>query len=330
MTDILILTEQELRNCVTLDSASLDIVDNAFAQLASGDIVMPPVMSMDLPMVNGEVDVKTAYLPNFDIFAIKISPGFFNNPQLGLPSLNGLMVCLCAKTGVVRAVLLDNGYLTDVRTAAAGGVATRHLAPTNVDTLGIIGSGVQARLQAEAFMLARNVKRVLVWSRSRQNAERYAAEQSQTLGVPVQVADSAQQLVEQSQAVITTTPSRQPVISSTSLHPGLHITAMGSDAPDKNELDPAILAMADLLIVDRLQQSLERGELRTAVEQGVPGVDNLARELAAICAGHKSGRQSDQQITVCDLTGTGVQDTAIANYALDTAREKGFGQTIRS
>ena len=132
--EIRILTEVELRRAVPLDLAAVDVVEAAFAALAAGEVVMPPFLSMHLPQVNGEVDVKTAYIPGFEGFAIKVSPGFFDNPKLGLPSLNGLMVLLSARTGLVDALFLDNGYLTDVRTAAAGAVAARHLAPATVAT----------------------------------------------------------------------------------------------------------------------------------------------------------------------------------------------------
>ncbi|MEP5146075.1 MAG: ornithine cyclodeaminase family protein, partial [Nitratireductor sp.] len=163
--DITILTENELRAAVRLDLAVVDTVERAFAALASGEVVMPPVLSMAFPDANGEVDVKTAYIPGFESFAIKVSPGFFDNPALGLPSLNGLMVLFSAKTGLVEAVLLDNGYLTDVRTAAAGAVAARHLAPATVATAGVYGAGVQARLQIQAAHLVRPFRRVLVWAR---------------------------------------------------------------------------------------------------------------------------------------------------------------------
>ena len=139
--EIRILTEAELRAAVPLDLAAVDTVEAAFSALAEGGVVMPPILSMDLPQVNGEVDVKTAWIPGFDGFAIKVSPGFFDNPGLGLPSLNGLMVLLSARTGLVDALFLDNGYLTDVRTAAAGAVAARHLAPARVETAGVFGTG---------------------------------------------------------------------------------------------------------------------------------------------------------------------------------------------
>src|SRR6056297_1850929 len=158
--DIQIVTESELRGVAQLDLALVDVIERAFVALAEWDVVMPPVLSMELAAANGEVDVKTAYIPGFDGFAIKVSPGFFDNPKLGLPSLNGLMILFSAQTGLVQALFLDNGYLTDIRTAAAGAVAARHLAPSKVQTAGVIGSGVQARLQMQAAHLVRPFERL--------------------------------------------------------------------------------------------------------------------------------------------------------------------------
>ena len=172
--DIRMVTESQLREVVDLDLTIVDVIERAFAALASGKVVMPPILSMELKDANGEVDVKTAYIPGFDGFAIKISPGFFDNPKLGLPSLNGLMILFSANTGLVEAVFLDNGYLTDIRTAAAGAVAARHLAPDNVTTAGVIGTGVQARLQIQAAHLVRPFDRVLVHGRDPAKAAGFA------------------------------------------------------------------------------------------------------------------------------------------------------------
>ena len=165
--EVLVVTEAELRKAVSLDLTAVDVVERAFAALASGKVVMPPILSMAIPEAHGEVDVKTAYIPGFEGFAIKVSPGFFDNPKIGLPSLNGLMILFSATTGLVQALFLDNGYLTDVRTAAAGAVAAKWLAPEKVETAGVIGTGVQARLQIEAAHLVRPFTRVLVWGRDR-------------------------------------------------------------------------------------------------------------------------------------------------------------------
>ena len=315
MQDILILDEAQLRDAVKLDMAAIDVVEEAFRALARGNVVMPPVLSMEFKEANGEVDVKTAYIPGFDSFAIKVSPGFFDNPKIGLPSLNGLMIVLSAKTGLVEAVLFDNGYLTNVRTASAGAVAARHLAPRRVETAGVIGAGVQARLQIEAAHLVRPFSKVVLWSPDDElNAECAAAIEDST-GVAVEIAADAESVVRQSQLVVTTTPATKPVLSAEWLHPSLHITCMGSDQSTKNEIDPRALATADLYVCDRVAQCEKLGELRTAREQGMLA-DVTPPELGEIISGGKPGRGNDDEITICDLTGTGAQDTAIANFAL--------------
>ncbi|MCR8725721.1 cyclodeaminase [Frigidibacter sp. ROC022] len=309
--DIRIVTEAELRAVLRLDLALVDAIERAFAALAAGGVVMPPILSMDLPAVHGEVDVKTAWLPGFDGFAIKVSPGFFDNPKLGIPSLNGLMILLSATTGLVEAVFLDNGYLTDLRTAAAGAVAARHLAPASVTTAGVLGTGVQARLQIAAAHLVRPFTRVLVWGRDPAKAAACAADIGRTLGVEAEVMTDPAELVAQSQLVVTTTPARTPVLKADWLHPGLHITAMGSDQAGKNEIDPQALAAADLYACDRIAQVALLGELRAAREAGL-APDPV--ELGALISGAAPGRQRPSDVTICDLTGTGAQDTAIAAH----------------
>jgi ornithine cyclodeaminase len=325
--DVSILTEADLRKVVRLDLAAVGVVERAFAALATGTVVMPPILSMALPDVHGEVDVKTAYSPGFDGFAIKVSPGFFDNPKIGLPSLNGLMILFSAKTGLVEALLLDNGYLTDIRTAAAGAVAAQHLAPVTVDTAGVIGTGVQARLQLCAAHLVRPFRRALVWGRDRARAETCAADLSRLIGIPVQAESDPERLVAASQLVVTTTPAQKPVLRAEWLHPGLHVTAMGSDQAGKNEIDPQALVDTDLYVADRVSQCEKLGELRSALAAGLWTRDTPP-ELGQIVSGARPGRTADDQVTICDLTGTGAQDTAIATFAAQRAREAGLGSTI--
>jgi ornithine cyclodeaminase len=328
--EIRLVTEAEIRRSVQLDLEVIDRIEEAFAKLSTGKVVMPPVLSMSVPEINAEVDVKTAYVPGLEGFAIKVSPGFFNNPSLGLPSLNGLMVLFSARTGLVQAVFLDNGYLTDIRTAAAGAVAARHLAPSDVTTVGILGTGVQARLQLIAASKVRAPKRALIWGRDRQKAHDLAREMAAILGIKVVAVEDRHQLVADSQLVVTTTPAKHAILNADCLHPGLHITAMGSDQEDKNELAPELLAKADVLVCDRISQCEKLGELRSALEAGTLSDRSSARELGDVLSGKAIGRTSDNQITVCDLTGTGVQDTAIATLALGKARQANAGTTIVS
>ena len=326
--DIFILNESELRTAVHLDLKAVKIVEEAFAALGTGKVIMPPILSMAIAEANGEVDVKAAYIPGFEGFAIKVSPGFFDNPKLGLPSLNGLMILFSARTGLVEALLLDNGYLTDVRTAAAGAVAAKHLAPENVETAGVMGTGLQARLQIKAAHLVRPFRRVLVWGRDLEKAETCARDIAATLGIEAHAEADPARLVAASQLVVTTTPAEEPILKADWLHPGLHITAMGSDQEGKNEIAPQALVQADRYVADRASQCERLGELRSAIAAGV-WAGGQPDELGEIVGG-KTGRTSDDQVTICDLTGTGAQDTAIATFALEEARKAGAGSLVRS
>lgn len=327
---IIILSADELRTLVPLDGEVVDCVAQAFRALAGGDVVQPPVLSFQVPEYNGEIDIKTAYVPGLDTFAVKMSPGFFDNPKIGLPSLNGLMVVFAAKTGLVEALLLDGGYLTDIRTAAAGAVAARYLARRDAKTAGVIGTGMQARLQIDALMLERSIETVLVWGRDPAKAQRAAADIGARHNVDAKPARAIGDVMAAADVVITTTPSQTPLITAADLRPGQHITAMGSDAEYKCELAPDVIAAADLFVCDRVQQSQTRGELRAALAAGAIDPGRTFRELGGIVADRNPARTTAEAVTVCDLTGTGVQDTAIAALALTRARKSGAGTVFKN
>lgn len=226
-------------------------------------------------------------------------------------------------------MLLDNGYLTQVRTGAAGAVAAKYLAPQTADSVGVIGSGVQARFQMAALMLVRPFSTVRMFSLDADDVkDRYVHDMQQQLNVRVIKAPSIEAVVKDSAIVVTTTPARQGFIKATWLHPGLHITAMGSDTEEKQELEADVLARADLVACDLKAQSMRLGELRSAVEQKLMTVDAPVAELGAIINGRTPGRSDDSQITVCDLTGVGVQDTMIAIKTMKIAAEKNIGLTV--
>ena len=322
---VLILTESELRACVGFDAESLRATEDAFTWLSEGKVEMPPVMHIEVAEHRGDVDIKSACLRGLDHLAVKVASGFFDNPKLGLPSGGAMVVVLNAKTGFCEAVMLDNAYLTDLRTGLAGAVAARYLAPETVRTVGVLGSGAQARYQVRALRLVRDFERVLVSARDAGRTAAYAAQMSESLGLPVE-ATTPETLVRESELVITTTPTRSPIVDAAWLHPGLHITAMGADLPGKQELDPEVVRSAGRVVCDRREQCLAMGELQHAAELLDGG--NPPIELGELTSGRTPGRQSAEEITVCDLTGTGVQDTAIASLALTRARALGAGTVI--
>ena len=286
------------------------------------------IMHIEVAENNGDVDIKSAFVKGLDSFAVKMGSGFFNNPQLGLPSSSAMMVLLSAKTGFCEAVLLDNGYLTDVRTGLAGAVAARFLAPETVDTVGVIGTGAQARYQIKSLKLVRDFERLLVIGRTSERTSAYIDEMHNALGIDVAAVESVEQLVRESQIVVSTTPSRQALIEAEWLHPGLHITAMGSDLAGKQELAADVLGLVDVLVCDRQSQCFSMGELQHGLSAGIITEESDIYELGELTSGRVAGRRSPQDITVCDLTGTGVQDTAIALVAYRKAIQSGLGSKI--
>lgn len=324
---VTILTETDLRALVPLDMDAIDCVERAFVALATQSVAMPPILRLDIPEHRGEVDVKTAYIPGVDHFAIKISPGFFGNPALGLPSTNGMMVVLSARTGLVEALLLDNGYLTDVRTAAAGAVAAKHLARDDASVAAILGAGMQARMQLSALAQVRGLSAARVWARDPAKAADFATDMAARLGIPVTSAATVAVATRGADLIVTTTPAESPILNAADVAPGTHVTAMGSDAEHKNEIDPALIAQATYA-ADRLAQTRRLGEWHHAIAAGLVADTDTRPELGQIIAGEVPGRTRPDEITVADLTGTGIQDTAIAALALSRARAAKAGQTF--
>jgi len=329
MADITILTEAELRCQVQLDLAAIECIEQAFHALATRAVVMPPIMRLDIVEHNGEIDVKTAYMPGVDSLAIKISPGFFNNPELGLPSINGLMVLFSTRTGLVEALLLDNGYLTDIRTAAAGAVAAKYLARADSHSVAVLGAGRQAQLQLEALTLVRDIESATLWARNFDKAEAAAATLGKRLGISISACDNIPAATADADIIVTTTTSTQPLLLAEHVKPGQHITAMGSDSEHKNEIDPRIVANSKYFC-DRLSQVQALGELHHAIEQNLVGAGDTFPEIGQVIAHQVPGRADIDEITLCDLTGTGIQDTAIATLAYRLCQQHKAGTVFTS
>jgi len=330
MMEVTILTEQEIRESVSFDEEAIEAIGEGFSKLAQGEAMVPPILAVPVPENHGEVDVKTAYIRGLETFAVKIAAGFHENYRLGLPTGSGMMVMISSKTGFPQAVLLDNGYLTDVRTGAAGALVSRHLARETIETVGIIGSGVQARYQARGIALVRSFRRLLVYGIIPEQVESYVEEMQVELEVEVLSTRSAEQVVRESDVVVTTTPSREPFLKVDWLHSGMHITAMGSDGEGKQELFPRVFERADLIACDRKSQCFRLGELQHALAERVVSTESPIVELGELTLGRHPGRESNDQITVCDLTGVGVQDTSIARLAFQKALQKGLGTAFNA
>ena len=321
----LVLNSSEIKKCVQLNGQLIPIIEDAFKSLALGKTTMPPILRLDIEKYHGESDVKAAYIDGLDSYAIKVASGFFNNPNLGLPSSNGLMILLDSKTGVLKSVLLDKGYLTDVRTAIAGAIAAKHLSNPESSNVGIIGAGIQAKMQLEALLLVRNIKTAYIWSRDSKKTNTFVKNIKDKINIKIIACESPEQTVNLSEILITCTPSKSPIIKSEWLKKGLHITAMGSDAEMKNELDPKIIKDCDYYIPDSQSQTSILGELNHAIKAGLVSAEKKYNELGSVIINSNLGRRNINDVTVADLTGTGVQDTAIARHTYKISADKGFG-----
>ena len=324
---MLILNKKQIIQHVHLNEELIPIIEEAFVSLSKGSVMMPPIMRIDIKKYHGESDIKAAYIEGLDSFAIKIASGFFDNPKLGLPSSNGLMVLLDSQTGVVKSVLLDEGYLTDTRTAIAGAIATKYLSNQNAKTVGIIGAGIQARLQLQAIMLVRKINKITVWARDKIKANQFI-DSFKDLEIDLHVASSCKELASLSEIIVTTTPSKKPLLEFDWIKKGTHITAMGSDAEHKNEIDPRMLKYCDQYVPDNQSQTSALGELHHALKQNLISSQEKFNDLGDIINDPNLGRKNKEDITICDLTGTGVQDTAIARFTFNLCKKNNLGINI--
>lgn len=291
-------------------------IEMGFVAYSAGQTVVPP--PGELILDNGEVHIKYGYLKQDDYYVIKIASGFYDNPKVGLPSSNGLMLLFRQQTGELVSILLDEGYLTDVRTAIAGAIAAKHLAPKNIERVGIVGTGIQARLQLTYLSQVTTCRQVLVWGRGVSQLAQYRCDM-EAHDFIIETTLNTADILKTCNLVVTATPATSALLNVGDLQTGTHITAIGSDTPHKQELDSAILNRADVVVADSISQCLVRGEIHKAVQSGQIRRDDVV-ELGNIISGKTSGRTSDNQITVTDLTGVAVQDIKIATAVYEAQR----------
>jgi ornithine cyclodeaminase len=326
--EVLVLREPQIRDLLD-PAACIQAMQRAFAAYATGQAQLPPVINLDIPESSGEVHIKTGHLSGSSYYAVKIASGFYGHSMPGVPNSNGMVLVFDSRTGAPAAFLLDNGFMTDLRTAAAGALAVKYCAREWIDAVAVIGSGAQARYQLNMLPLVRGFRQARIWGRDRQKAAKCAQELAASAGqAKFAVAESVQAAVQGADLVITVTASREPLLRAEWLKPGATVIAVGSDGPDKQELDFAVLARADRIVADSLPQCLRLGEIHHAVDLGAITKERVSAELGEIAAGLKPGRENDQQLIVCDLTGVGVQDVAAASLVMERALAAQVGDKI--
>ena len=289
----------------------IESIELGFVEYSRGNSVVPPVGELLFDKPPGDVHIKYGYIKSQDNYVVKIASGFSNNEELGLSSSHGVMVMFDKNTGYLKCILHDEGYLTNVRTAIAGAICAKYLAPSQVKGIGIIGNGIQARMQLEYLSDVVDCKDVFVLGRDEDRVRKYIDEMEK-YGYNITSVNNSRELCQNSNLIVTTTNANESLIYKGDVKKGTHITAVGSDTPDKRELDPEILNIANSVIVDSISQCLERGETKKALDKELISEEKLI-ELGEIIDSGKKYRKDDSEITVADLTGVAVQDIMITN-----------------
>jgi len=309
MTTIPVISLETIQASLT-ESDILEAVKGALIAQARGQVNSPPPGMLQLENPSGECHIKYGHLKGSDNFVIKIACGFFDNPKMGLSASSGMMLVFDANTGVPVCILDDKGWLTNVRTAAAGALAAQAGARADITRVGIIGSGEQAELQAKWTCKLLGINSVSVYGRTADHVKAYGERMAQD-GYAVTIAPDVASLMKNCNLVITTTPSTAALIMADEVQPGTHIVAMGCDNPGKQELDAALFPLASVIMVDDHDQCVHHGDLGHAVRSGLLPED-ADIPLGSVLCGDKPGRIADDDITIADITGIAAEDMAVA------------------
>ena len=319
----LVLTGSEVMQVLDMDLA-LAATQEAFRAYGEGRVNMPPKAYLTLAQGDFRAMYGEIFLPGDHICGLKwvnVHPG---NPARGLLTVMAKIILNDPDTGLEFADL-DGTHITDYRTGAAGGVAARYLARSDATRVGLIGAGAQARTQVAAILKVRSIQEIVVFDRHREHSQTLAAELLATYGVEARAAGEVAEAVTGQDIVVTTTPSRTPVVKREWVSPGTHINAIGADAAGKQELDPAILTTAKV-VVDDWAQASHSGEINVALAGGDLTPEQIYGSLGDIVAGKKPGRVAPEEITVFDSTGLIIQDLALALAVYQRAKERGLGE----
>jgi ornithine cyclodeaminase len=284
-------------------------IEKGFVAYSEGKTVIPPVGELQFEDPPGETHIKYGHIKDDDYYVIKIAGGFFESPGSSRYTSDGLMLLFKKGTAELVAVLKDKSYLTNVRTAAAGAVSAKYLAPKNVSCIGIVGAGVQGRMQLEYLAEITPCKKVMIWDMDQSAMDDYKKDM-ESVGYSVQTVSGTEEICAQCNLIVTVTPATSPLLFADKIRKGTHISAVGSDTPEKIELESTILQNADIVVADSISQCLLRGEIHQAIKAGVLEQERVL-ELGNVITHPELQRQSDEQITVADLTGVAVQDIQI-------------------
>lgn len=327
--ETLILTDKEVKSLLSFPEV-IEAVESAFKQKGLGLVQMPAKIYLYYKKHSGDLRAMPSFLEDLNISAVKIVNVHPKNPTtIGLPTVMAIIILIDPSTGAPIAVM-GGTTITDMRTGAAGSVAAKYLAKKDSKIVGFVGAGAQAKTQLAALLeVCANLNEVRVWSRTKSTRNRFITEAFQGYGKQVEVvsAESVRKAVVGADIVVTTTPSRKPLVMNDMISAGTHINCIGADAVGKEELDPIILKRGKI-VVDDWAQASHSGEINVPLTRGIITKENIWAEIGEIVAGIKLGREREDEITIFVSTGLAVQDAVTANIAFSKAKTAKIGRYI--
>jgi ornithine cyclodeaminase len=303
-------------------SGAIEAMRTAFAQLSSGEAVVPDRIAVSTE--EGISLFMPGYLPREGHLAAKVVSVYAGNPSVGLPVIQGVVLVLDSHTGLPVA-LMNGAYLTALRTGAAGGLATELLAVEDASVLAVFGAGPQARTQIEAVRAVRPIREIRLVSRPTEGARILADELE---GVDVQVFEDPEKAVLGAQVIATATDSRKPVFPGRAIGEGVHVNAIGAFTPEMAEVDGDLISRAKVVVDLRATVMAEAGDLVQAIEGGAFTLESIHAELGEVVNGERTGRESPREITLFKSVGNAAQDVAVAGRILDAAIEQDVGTLL--
>lgn len=320
----LLLRKEEVRRLISMREV-IGTVEEAYRAFNSGEVVQPGYFGIHLPPPRGEIDFKLGYHKAAEVISMKASSGgFIDNPaRHGVPNGMGTILLFDARSCALACVM-DGSLITGLRTGASGAVSVRALARKDAKTIASIGTGNQARMQIRAIREVMEIERIHAWSRTPDTLSRFKADIESELGIPVVIAGSKREAVEQADVLVTTTRGKGPLVEAGWVKPGTHIVAIGSDQQGKQELDPEIFRNAKI-VNDSIDQCTEKGETWHPLSRGIIRKDEIHAEIGEILLGAKPGRENDGEVTIFDSTGMAIQDATTATKIHRNAIDRGVG-----
>lgn len=323
----LVLSEAQIKNLVSLKE-TITAVESAFKMKGEGKAQMPPKQYVIMKKYNGDLRTMPAYLEETDVATVKVVNSHPENRKQGLPTVMATIILVDPKTGFPSAIIAGT-WITALRTGAAGAVAAKYLANPNPKTVGLVGAGAQARTQLMGLQITFDtIKQVTLWDINPKASANYAKEMKQKFpNLEISPVENVKKAVQKADIIVTTTPSRKPLVFAEWVKVGTHINCIGADAPGKQELDPNIL-LKSKIVVDDWKQGSHGGEINVPLSKGLISKDDIWGDICEIVAKLKQGRTSKDEITVFTSTGLAIQDATTASVAYQKALKNKVGKEI--